>query len=178
MIRKIKLNKWLKSIGLKDHLITNCSGLMWRTDSLVKTLMMGKTESRRRRGRQRMMVGWHHWLDGHEFEQALGVGDGQGGLACYCPWGRRVRHDWATELNWTGLSYVSVDIVLPTFLAGGRIECGRQILPMSQRKKRQKSVTNQTREDDDKSYRTDLHLAQPELGLRKVAFMANGGIGA
>ena len=49
---------------------------------------------------------------------------------------------------------------------------------MSQRKKRQKSVTNQTREDDDKSYRTDLHLAQPELGLRKVAFMANGGIGA
>ena len=32
------------------------------------------------------MVGWHHWLDGHEFEQALGVGDGQGGLACCSPW--------------------------------------------------------------------------------------------
>ena len=28
------------------------------------------------------MVGWHHWLDGHEFEQALGIGDGQGSLAC------------------------------------------------------------------------------------------------
>ena len=31
------------------------------------------------------MVGWHHWLNGQEFEQALGVGDGQGGLACYSP---------------------------------------------------------------------------------------------
>ena len=35
------------------------------------------------------MVGWHHWLNGHEFEQALGDGDGQGGLACYSPWGRK-----------------------------------------------------------------------------------------
>ena len=36
------------------------------------------------------MVGWHHPLDRHEFEQALGVGDGQGSLACYGPWGRHV----------------------------------------------------------------------------------------
>ena len=35
------------------------------------------------------MVGWHHRLDGHEFEQALGVGDGQGGLACCCPLGHK-----------------------------------------------------------------------------------------
>ena len=34
------------------------------------------------------MVGWHYRLDEHEFEQALGVGDGQGSLACYSPWGR------------------------------------------------------------------------------------------
>ena len=33
------------------------------------------------------MVGWHHWLDGHEFEQALRVGDGQGSLECFSPWG-------------------------------------------------------------------------------------------
>ena len=32
------------------------------------------------------MVGWYHRLNGHEFEQALGVGDGQGGLACWSPW--------------------------------------------------------------------------------------------
>ena len=35
------------------------------------------------------MVGWHHRLNGHEFEQALGVGDGQGGLACCSSWGHK-----------------------------------------------------------------------------------------
>ena len=35
------------------------------------------------------VVGWHHQLDGHEFEQALGVGDGQGSLVCCSPWGRK-----------------------------------------------------------------------------------------
>ena len=35
------------------------------------------------------MVGWHHQLDGHEFEQALGVGDRQGSLACCSPWGHK-----------------------------------------------------------------------------------------
>ena len=35
------------------------------------------------------MVGWHHQLNGHEFEQAPGVGDGQGGLACCSPWGHK-----------------------------------------------------------------------------------------
>ena len=45
-----------------------------------------KIEGRTRRGRQRMMVGWHHRLDGHEFEQALGVGDGQGSVAWCSPW--------------------------------------------------------------------------------------------
>jgi len=39
------------------------------------------------------MVGWHPLLDGHEFEQALGVDDGQGSLACGSPWGCRVRYD-------------------------------------------------------------------------------------
>ena len=53
------------------------------------------------------MVGWHHQLDGHEFEQALGVGDGQGSLVCCSPWGRRVGHNWATELNWTELNEAS-----------------------------------------------------------------------
>ena len=47
------------------------------------------------------MAGWHHWLNGRESEWTLGVGDGQGGLACCDSWGCRVRHDWATELNWT-----------------------------------------------------------------------------
>ena len=35
------------------------------------------------------MAGWHHWLDGHEYEQAPGVGDGHGSLACCSPWGHK-----------------------------------------------------------------------------------------
>ena len=46
------------------------------------------------------IVGWHHQLDGRKFEQALGIGEGQGNLACWSPWGCKVGHDWATELNW------------------------------------------------------------------------------
>ena len=45
------------------------------------------------------MVGWHHQLDGHEFEQVLGVGDGQGGLACCSPWGHK-EPDMTEGLNW------------------------------------------------------------------------------
>ena len=48
------------------------------------------------------MVGWHHWLDGHEFEQALGVGDGQGGLVYCSPWGCK-ESDTTERLNWTEL---------------------------------------------------------------------------
>ena len=48
------------------------------------------------------MVGWHHRLHGHEFEQGPGVGDGQGGLACCSPWGRK-ESDMSEELNWTEL---------------------------------------------------------------------------
>ena len=46
------------------------------------------------------MVGWHHQLDGHEFEQAPGAGDGQGSLACCSPWGCR-ESDMTEQLNWT-----------------------------------------------------------------------------
>ena len=64
--------------------------LMERDDSLEETLMLGKIEGRRRRGRQRVRwLRWHHRFDGHEFEQALGVGDGQGSLACCSPWGHK-----------------------------------------------------------------------------------------
>ena len=45
------------------------------------------------------MVGWHHQLNGHEFEQAPGDGDGQGGLACCSPWGRKESDTTGTELK-------------------------------------------------------------------------------
>ena len=44
------------------------------------------------------MVGWHHRLNGHEFEETPGVGDGQRGLACCSPWGHKESD--TTELNW------------------------------------------------------------------------------
>ena len=75
--------------------------LMWRTDPLEKTLMLGKTEGRRRRTTEDEMVGWHHRLDGHEFEQALGDSDGQGGLACCSPW---VTKSQTRLSNWTELN--------------------------------------------------------------------------
>ena len=54
--------------------------------------MLGKIEGRKRRGRttEDEMVGWHHQLNGHEFEEALGDGKGQGSLACCNPWGCKV----------------------------------------------------------------------------------------
>ena len=62
--------------------------LMRRADSLEKTLMLGGIGGRRRRGLQRM-AGWHHRLDGREFECTPGVGDRQGGLACCNSWGHK-----------------------------------------------------------------------------------------
>ena len=55
--------------------------LMQRTYSLEKTLMLEEKSMT-----EEEMVGWHHRLDGRESEQAPGVGDGQGGLACCSPW--------------------------------------------------------------------------------------------
>ena len=56
---------------------------MQRTDSFEKTLILGKIEGR---SKWDEIVGWHHELNRHEFEQALGDGEGQGSLACYRPW--------------------------------------------------------------------------------------------
>ena len=50
------------------------------------------------------MVGWHHWLNGHEFEKAPGVGDGQGSLACCSPWGHK-ESDMTEQLNWTEINF-------------------------------------------------------------------------
>ena len=47
------------------------------------------------------MVGWHHQLNGHEFEQALGAGDGQGSLVCCSPWGCKELDTTEWQLNWT-----------------------------------------------------------------------------
>ena len=69
--------------------------LMRRANSLERTLMLGKIEDRRRRGQH--MVEWHHWFNGHEFEQNPRQSEGRRSLACCSPWGCRVGHKWATE---------------------------------------------------------------------------------
>ena len=61
--------------------------LMRRADSLEKTPVLGKIEGRRKGTAEDEMVGWHHQPNGHEFEQALENGEGQGSLACCSPWG-------------------------------------------------------------------------------------------
>ena len=73
----------------------------------VKSWLIGKDPDARKDWRQEQkgttedkMVGWHHWFDAHEFEQAPGVGDGQGGLVCCSSWGRR-ELDTTERLNWS-----------------------------------------------------------------------------
>ena len=79
--------------------------LVWRTDLLKKDLDAGKDWRQEEKGMtEDEMVGWHHRLDGHEFEQAPGVGDGQGGLACCSPWGCK-ELDTTERLNWTQSGY-------------------------------------------------------------------------
>ena len=55
------------------------------------------------------VVGWYHKLDGHEFEQALGGGDGQGNLVCCSPWGHK-ESDTTEQLNWTELTLLKIFI--------------------------------------------------------------------
>ena len=72
---------------------------------LMKSQLIGKEPDAGKDWRQEekgmtevKMVGWHHWLNGHGFEQAPGDGEGQRSLACYKPWSRR-ESDTATWLN-------------------------------------------------------------------------------
>ena len=99
ILKEISPEYSLKGLMLKlklqyfDH-------LMWRTDSLEKTLMLGKIEGRRRRGWQRM-----RWLEASLIQWTwFWVGSGNwwtGSLACCSSWCCRVGHNWVTKLNWT-----------------------------------------------------------------------------
>ena len=76
------------------------------------------------------MVGWQHQLDGHEFEQVLGVGDGQGNLMCCSPRGsQRVKQDSATE------QHTSINYLIPHFINCPNTSCSKtakcNICPLS-----------------------------------------------
>ena len=83
--KEISLEYSLEELMLKLQYFGH---LLRRMDSLEKTLILGRIEGKMEKGMaEGEMFGWHHQLNGYEFEQALGVGDGQGGLACCGPWG-------------------------------------------------------------------------------------------
>ena len=76
--------------------------IFWPTDGksqlIRKDPNAGKDWRQEKGTTEDEMVGWHHQLNGHEFEQAPGDGEGQGSLVCCSPWGHKeVGHDWATE---------------------------------------------------------------------------------
>ena len=73
---------------------------MQRADLLEKTLMLGKKDRRQEEKgtTEDEMVGWHHRLNGHEFEQALRDDEGQGSLVCFSPWGCE-ESDMTEQLN-------------------------------------------------------------------------------
>ena len=97
--------------------------LMWRDDSLEKTLMLGVIGARGEGTTEDEMAGWHHWLDGRESEWTPEVGDGQGGLVCCDSWGRKesdTTSDW-NELNWTELRWDNIWCLL------GKIQKGTDL---------------------------------------------------
>ena len=86
ILKKINPEYSLEGLMLKPKL-QFFGHLMQRANSLKNTLVLGKKEQKGTTEDE--MVGWHHQLDGHELEQAPGVGDGQKSLACCSPWGHK-----------------------------------------------------------------------------------------
>ena len=66
----------------------------------------GKDWRQEENGTEDNMIGWHHWLNGHEFEQALGDGEGHGSLACCSQWGCKLS-DRIEQMNNNNLLYLS-----------------------------------------------------------------------
>ena len=110
--KEISLEYSLKGLMLKLKL-QYFGHPMRRTDSLEKTLILGKIQGRR--GREDEMVGWHHQLNGHESESTPGVGDGQGGLGCCSPWDRK-ELDTTEQLNSTPIRLNSYMYHLESYL--------------------------------------------------------------
>ena len=106
---KEKQNATLKLVFLQNEgYLMSLTPVLWPPH--VKSWLIGKdSDAERDWGQEEKgmtedeMAGWHHWLDGHEFEWTLGVGDVQGGPACCVSWGRK-ELDMTEWLNWNELN--------------------------------------------------------------------------
>ena len=134
--------------------------LMWRTDSMEKTLMLGKIESRKKRGKTEMTE-WYHWLDGHEFEQVPEIGDGQWwkgrpGMLQSTGWQSRTQLSNWSELNCRGsrkklsklpkliYSVIQLEIDLPSSVNPNPLKIGGK----KGRKERRKEERKERRKGD------------------------------
>ena len=88
VLKEINLKYSLEGLGLKLKL-QYFGSLMQRTNSLEKTLRLGKTDDKEKWATEDKMVGWHHRFNGHEFGQTLGDSEGQASLVCCSPWGHK-----------------------------------------------------------------------------------------
>ena len=88
---------------------------MQRADSLEKDPDAGKDWRQEEKGTtEDEMAGWHQRLNGHEFEQVPGDGEGQGGLACCSPWGHKESDvKWVTEQQQTGTGTTENSMEVP-----------------------------------------------------------------
>ena len=123
----------------KEINLVNCKGnqfwtFIWRKDAEAEALILWPPEVKSQltgkdsdagkdwgRGQKGTTEDEMDWLNGHEFEQTPGDGEGQGSLACCSPWGCRVRHDWATEQQkqceeWNPGPYGGTGAVCPPLL--------------------------------------------------------------
>ena len=99
---------WAPAVSCSSTVLSKTEALiLWPPDA--RNWLIGKDPDAGKDWRQEEkwmtedeIVGWHHWLDGHEFEQALGVGDGQGSLTSCSPWGHK-ESDTTEQLNWPEL---------------------------------------------------------------------------
>ena len=109
ILKKISPEYTLEGLILKLQ-----TPILWPSDA--KNWLIGKNPDAGKDWRQEKgtpedeMVVWHHWLNGHEFEQATGAGDGQGSLASCSPWGCK-NLDTTERLNWTDLYVIPSHLI-------------------------------------------------------------------
>ena len=110
-----EINPEYSSEGLMPKLKLQYFGHLMRKNWLIeKDLDAGKDWGQEKGVKKDEMIGWHHWLNGHEFEQTPGDSEGQGSLECCSPWNRK-ESDMTERLNWLTDWTFQMDYVIPFY---------------------------------------------------------------